>query len=82
MPLKETLTESNSNNMIKQLNSKDTEQISINIKINNKSYKSLNINNPKNYDKEEEKIPKLINKEKEKEKDNSTNIPLNKEPKT
>ena len=80
MPLKETLTESNSNNMIKQLNSKDTEQISINIKINNKSYKSLNINNPKNYDKEEEKIPKLINKEKEKEKDNSTNIPLNKEP--
>ena len=78
MPLKETISNLNSNSMIKRLNSKDTEQISINIKINNKSYKKLNINNSKINDKEEEKIPKLFNKDKEK--DDSTNIPLNKEP--
>ena len=78
MPLKETISNLNSNSMIKRLNSKDTEQISINIKINNKSYKKLNINNSKINDKEEEKINKLFNKDKEK--DDSTNIPLNKEP--
>ena len=77
MPLKETIIDSsNSSSMIKQLNSKDTEQISIKIKINNNSYKSLNINNSKINEKEEDKTPKLLNKEK----DNLTNIPLEKEP--
>ena len=65
MPLREinkdnkiNIKKAESENLISQYKEKNTKQISINININNNSFKSFDSSNPKNF-KEEEKNSKI-----------------------
>ena len=67
-----------SDNVISQYKEKNSKQISINININNNSFKTFDSSNTKTY-KEEEKNSKILNKE-NKIKENPNHTPINKEP--